>query len=152
MEQLQEQVNYLRSQAEEQQSTIAHQQNTLASLSDRITRIDHSLAYTAGTTDAAEDPLVRERFFHEHVSRLTVAADLDENRWGSASREMNRLIHEVNSAISALHLRVDEERGTGLRTMQNLEGALAKLRTLEESASTFRSSGNPSQWGTPGDW
>ena len=152
MEELQEQVTYLRSQAEEHQATVAHQQNTLASLSDRITRIDLSLAYTAGITDAAEDPLVRARFFHEHVTRLTLAADLDGNRWGSLFRELEHLRHEVNGANSALHLRVDEERGTSLRTMQNLEGALSKLRTLEESASSFRSSGNPSQWGTPGDW
>ena len=51
---------------------------------------------------------------------------------------------------STLHLRVDEERGTNLKTMQNLDGALDKLRTLEDRVSTLRSSGNPSQGGHPG--
>ena len=152
MEQLQEQVDYLRTLLEDQQGTIASQQLTLASLSDTVSRVNHNLAYTAGTTGADEDSLVRARYFNEHLTKLNLAADHDGNRWGSLSRELDRLRHEVNGATSTLHLRVNEERGTNLKTMQNLDGALDKLRTLEDRVSTLRSSGNPSQRGTPGDW
>ena len=108
-----QELEYLRSQLEQQQSL-------LSSLTDRITSIDHSVTYSAGTSDAEESPLVRLWFFNEHIRPLAVAADSDQSRWKALIRELDVLKRSVNDANAVLHLRIDEERSTSLSTMENL--------------------------------
>ena len=110
---MEQEMEHLRSQLEQQQSL-------LSSLTDRITSIDHAVTYTAGTSDAATDPLVKLRFFNEHIRHFAVAADSDQSRGKALIREPNVLKRSVNDANAVLHLRIDEERSTSLSTMETL--------------------------------
>ena len=77
-------MNSLRSQIEQQQTT-------LSSLTDHITSFNQSITSTAGTSDAGGNALVRLQFLDDRFSPLESSAERNKNIWDTLSREVNDL-------------------------------------------------------------
>ena len=113
---------------EDLRSQFEQQQLVISSLVDRITVIDHLVSYTAGTSDAETNPLVRLKFLHEHTKSFSAAADSDQLRGKALKREMELLKRSVDVSHVELHDRINLERDRHLSTMENLDRGLTSLK------------------------
>ena len=105
-------------------SQLDHQQVQLSSLSDHVTRLNQLVAYTAGTSDAEPDALVKLNFlndrfqsFNDRFQSLLVTTEMDQTRLGTATRGISDLTRIVKEHNDVMQSRIDEERSTSLRTM-----------------------------------
>ena len=102
-------------------SQLFQQQGNLSRLSDSFVRFNHAVSHTAGTPDAAGDALVRLPFLNDRLQSLDVAAQTDQSRVRICNREISDLRRMITESNDAIHQRIDTERSTSLRTMENLE-------------------------------
>ena len=61
-------------------SQVKQQEVVMSSLTDQIGRINEILSYTAGTSNAETNPLVRLEFFHDKTKPLIAAHHSDQLR------------------------------------------------------------------------
>ena len=110
-------------------SQLDHQQVQLSSLSDHVTRLNQLVAYTAGTSDAEPDALVKLNFlndrwfqsFNDLFQSILVNTEMGQTRLGTAARGVNDLTQIVKANDDATNWRIDEEGSTGLgRTMKKV--------------------------------
>ena len=101
-------------------SQVQQQQTHISSLTDSITRINEQLSYTAGTSGAGVDPLVRLEFFRKETSAEFTAAHFDSQRVQGLIREMELL----RPSVAELQARVASDHTTNLTTADVLNKGL----------------------------
>ena len=112
----------------ELQPQLSQQRATLSRLSDSFVTLHHAVTNTAGTPDAPGDALVRLPFLNDKLQPLHLATKADESRARTCNREIGDLRQVVTDANVAIHQRIDNERSTGLRTMEDLASGFKKLQ------------------------
>ena len=130
---------------ESPRSQLDHQQVQMSSISDHFTRLNQLVAYTAGTSDAEADALVRLNFLNDsfqslndRFQSLVVTTEMDQTRLRTATRGISDLTRIVTENKDATHRRIDEERSTSPRTMENQEKGLNELQGFVHQDSIHR--------------
>ena len=114
-------------------SRLDHQHTQLESRTGHVTRLNQLVAYSAGTSDAESDAIVKLNFLNDRLQSFSATTEMDQARLQTATRGISNLTQVVQENYDATHQRIDEERSTSLRTMENLEKGFKLYPRLRES-------------------